>query len=171
MAFYALRHTGRVLAIGLGRLGLEIGAIFAFVPLWGIRGAAWAAVLGAGFCLAAALFFLARELGQASRRAAVVAKTGALVALAGLGARGLAAVQAPVWVPIAFTLLVWVPLFLASVFVADLVTEDDLSLAAGMDIRKPWLRRLRDRVVSASLKLSRAVGAKRPGALATVEGS
>lgn len=171
MAFYALRHTGRVLAIGLGRLGLEIGAIFAFVPLWGIRGAAWAAVLGAGFCLAAALFFLARELGQASRRAAVVAKTGALVALAGLGARGLAALQAPLWVPIAFTLLVWVPLFLASVFVADLVTEDDLSLAAGMDIRKPWLRRLRDRVVSASLKLSRAVGAKRPGALATVEGS
>src|SRR5262249_5698381 len=72
MAFYALRHTGRVLAIGVGRLGLEIGAIFALVPWWGLRGAAWAAVLGAGFCLTAALFFLARELGQGSRRTAVV---------------------------------------------------------------------------------------------------
>ena len=171
MAFYALRHTGRVLAIGLGRLGLEIGAIFALVPWWGIRGAAWAAVLGAGFCLAAALFFLARELGQGSRRAAVVAKTGVLVAVATLVARGLAAILAPSWVPVAFTLLVWAPLFLVAVFVADLVTEDDLSLAAGMDLQKPWARRVRDPLVAACLRLSRAVGARRPGALATVEGS
>jgi len=93
------------------------------------------------------------------------------VALATLAARGLAAVAAPTWVPVAFTLLVWVPLFFMAVFVADLVTEDDLSLAAGMDLQRPWARRLRDPLVGAGLRLSRAVGAVRPGALATVEGS
>jgi O-antigen/teichoic acid export membrane protein len=171
MAFYALRHTGRVLAIGAGRLALEIGAIFLLLPVWSIRGAAWAAVLGAVFALTAALWFLSRERGQGRRRVAVVAKTAVLVLLATLASRALAGLQTPGWVPLAFGLVVWAPLFVVAMFVADLVTEDDLSLAARMDIRRPWLRGLRDRVVSAGLRCSRAVGTHRPGALATVEGS
>jgi O-antigen/teichoic acid export membrane protein len=171
MAFYALRRTGRVLAIGVGRLALEIGAIFALLPLWSIHGAAWAAVLGAGFGLTAGLVFLSRELGQSARRVAVVAKTAVLVVLSVLASRALAGVPFPGWVAIVFTVVVWAPLFLVAVFVADLVTEDDLQLAAGMDIGRPWLRGLRDRIVSAGLRFSRAVGSHRPGALATVEGS
>jgi O-antigen/teichoic acid export membrane protein len=171
MAFYALRHTGRVLAIGVGRLALEIGAIFALLPLWSVRGAAWAAVLGASFGLAAGLVFLSGELGQSGRRVAVVAKTAVLVVLSVLLSRALAGLASPGWVSVVFTAVVWAPLFLVAVFVADLVTEDDLSLAAGMDIQRPWVRGLRDRVVHAGLRFSRAVGARRPEALATVEGS
>jgi O-antigen/teichoic acid export membrane protein len=171
MAFYALRRTGSVLAIGVGRLTLEIGAILALLPLWSIRGAAWAAVVGAGFGLAAGLVFLTRDVGRGARRVAVVAKTAVLVLLASLASRALAGLPGPGWVSSVFAFVVWVPLFLVAVFVADLVTEDDLSLAGGMDIRRPWLRGLRDRVVSAGLRFSRAVGSHRPGALATVEGS
>lgn len=170
MAFYARRQTGRVLGIAVSRLGLEIGAILLLLPLFGIRGAAWAAVAAAGLGVAAGLVLLARDLGP-GRRWAVMFKTAALIGLSAVGAHALRSIAGPVWVPAMITLVVWVPVFLVAMFVADLVTEDDLSLAAGVDIRSPWARGLRDRLVSASLRFSRAVGARRPGALATMEGS
>jgi PST family polysaccharide transporter len=170
MAFYARRQTGRVLGIAVARLAIEIVAILALLPLFSIRGAAWAAVAAAGFGVAAGLVLLARDLGP-GHRWAVMMKTAALIAISAVGAHALRSVAGPVWLPAALTVVVWVPFFLVAMFVADLVTEDDLSLAAGVDIRTPWARGLRDRLVSAGLRFSRAVGTHRPGALATMERS
>jgi hypothetical protein len=132
-----------------------------------VLGAACAALAGAAVSLAAALFLLGRGEPPSRPRWVVMAKTTALIALAvaagaGLEAAGGAVGLAGIWVALAGKLLVAVPAILLTVFLLDLVTEDDLRRAGGVSVRTTWIRRLRDRGVRAGITLSRALRPLRP---------
>jgi hypothetical protein len=57
------------------------------------------------------------------------------------------------------------------VFLLDLVTDDDLTRAAELELRSAWARAVRDRLVAVGRRLSRGVGRLRPRRLATAEGN
>lgn len=169
MAFYALRHTGRVLALALVKLGTEVASYFLLIPVLGMIGAAWATLAGAAIAFALALFWLGRELPPNAHRWAVVGKTSVILVMALAAAWATGGLASHLWLALGLKLLVFVPGLLLLVFLCDLVTEDDLVRAKGIEIRTGWARRIRDRVVAVSLLLSRAVEPLRPGALATAE--
>ena len=98
-------------------------------------------------------------------------KTTAILALAVAAAWALDRLGLPLWGAVALKLFVFTPALLLSVFLCDLVTEDDLKRAAGIEIHTRWARRVRDSVVSASLRLSRAVEPLRPSHWVTAEES
>jgi O-antigen/teichoic acid export membrane protein len=171
MAFYALRHTGRVLFLALVKLGVEIGAYFLLIPVLGMMGAAWATLAGATVAFALALALLGRELVPSRHRWMVMAKTSTLIALAIAGSAALSAAGATGWVSLALKLALYGPGLLTAVFLFDLVTEDDLTRAADLELRSAWSRGARDRAVALGRRLSRAARRLRPGRLATAEGN
>lgn len=171
MAFYALRRTAWVLALALLKLSVEFGGYFVLIPALGVRGAAWAHVIGAVASFVGALFLIRVELGPGRHRWAVTAKASVLFLLAAAVKLALAETGAGMALALATKLLVLVPGFLLAVFVGDLVTEDDLRRTASLEIRPSWARRTRDAVVAAGLRISRAVGLWRPSSLATAEGN
>lgn len=169
MSFYALRRTARVLQLALVKLGAEIGAYFLLIPFLGLMGAAWASLAGATLSFTCALALLGRDLAPSRHRWAVMVKTTALILFAVAAAQGLGALPAGPWVAAGVKLLLIVPLVLFGVFLLDLVTHDDLARAAGVEIRSPWIRPLRDRLVRAGGVVSRAIRPWRPRLLRTAE--
>jgi O-antigen/teichoic acid export membrane protein len=171
MGFYALRRTGVVLGLALSKFLVEMGSYFLLIPTVGLIGAAWANLAGAVVSFVAALGFVAASLGDGGRhRWAVMAKTGAFVALGALVALLLHGSGWDWRAVFAIKLVLLVPVLAVLVVVLDLVTSDDLSRAQAIDIRMPWLSALRDRVVRAGLSFQRAVGRLRPLGIGTAEG-
>jgi O-antigen/teichoic acid export membrane protein len=174
LAFYALHQTGRVLRLAVLKLGVEISAYLLLIPALGLIGAAWASLAGAVVSLSAALILLGLSLPSSRPRWVVMAKTTALVALAvaaGTGFGAAAAVAGPAghWLALAGKLLLAVPVFFLGVFFLDLVTEDDLRRAAGVELRQRWVRVPRDGAVRVGIRLSRGLRPWRPRRLATAE--
>ena len=171
MGFYALRRTGTVLVLALLKFLTEMGSYFLLIPVLGLAGAAWANLAGALVAFAGALVFMSGALAdKGSHRRAVMAKSGALVAFGAVIALGLADTGLDWRVLFALKVFVLVPALGLGVVLLDLVTRDDLARAQAIDIRVPWMSGLRDRVVSFGLWAERAIGRRRPLALATTEG-
>ncbi len=171
MGFYALRRTGAVLGLALGKFGIEMGSYFLLIPVLGLAGAAWANLAGAVGSFLGALALTAIVLADGGRhRWAVMAKASALVALgvvAGLVLSGLSWDWRGVF---ALKLLLVVPLLVLAVLLLDLVTRDDLERAQAVPIAVPWMAAVRDRLVAFGFAADARIGRMRPLALATAEG-
>jgi hypothetical protein len=99
-----------------------------------------------------------------------MAKSGALVVLGAVIALGLSGTGLDWRLLFALKVVLLVPALALGVVLLDLVTRDDLARAQGIDIGVPWMSALRDRAVGFGLWAERAVGRRRPLALATTEG-
>jgi O-antigen/teichoic acid export membrane protein len=171
MSFYALRRTGMVLSLAIAKFATEMGSYFLLIPRIGLAGAAWANLLGAMVAFFGALILIGRALpGPSGHRGAVIAKTGALVALgagcalllhaSGLDPRALFLVK----------LLVLVPAFVVGLVTFDLVTDDDLSRAEAIELETPWKLAVRNATLRAMRGVRGVALRLRPRAFATTEG-
>jgi O-antigen/teichoic acid export membrane protein len=171
MGFYALRKTGTVLVLALIKFLTEMGSYILLIPVLGLAGAAWANLAGAIVAFAGALVFMSGALADGGRhRRAVMAKSGALVALGAVSALALHGVGLDWRILFAVKLLAFVPAFALLVVLLDLVTRDDLSRAQAVEIRVSWMSFLRDRVIRLGLWAEGSIGRLRPPTLATAEG-
>jgi O-antigen/teichoic acid export membrane protein len=171
MGFYALRKTGTVLVLALIKFLTEMGSYILLIPVLGLAGAAWANLAGAIVAFAGALVFMSGALADGGRhRRAVMAKSGALVALGAVSALALHGVGLDWRILFAVKLLAFVPAFALLVDLLDLVTRDDLSRAQAVEIRVSWMSFLRDRVIRLGLWAEGSIGRLRPPTLATAEG-
>ena len=171
MGFYALRKTGTVLVLALLKFLTEMGSYFLLIPVLGLAGAAWANLAGALFAFAGALVFMSAALGDGgSHRRAVMAKSGGLVVFGAAAALLLHGTWLDWRLLFALKVFLLVPALALGVVLLDLVTRDDLARAQAIDIGVPWMSGLRDRAVSFGLWAERAIGRRRPLALATTEG-
>ena len=171
MGFYALRKTGTVLVLALIKFLTEMGSYILLIPVLGLAGAAWANLAGAIVAFAGALVFMSGALEDGGRhRRAVMAKSGALVALGAVSALALHGVGLDWRILFAVKLLAFVPAFALLVVLLDLVTRDDLSRAQAVEIRVSWMSFLRDRVIRLGLWAEGSIGRLRPPTLATAEG-
>ena len=171
MAFYALRRTGMVLALALSKFLTEMGSYFLLIPLVGLAGAAWANLLGALVSFFGALTLIGRAVpGPTNHRAAVILKTGVLVAFGAACALFLRESRIDWRLAFALKLLLVVPGFVIGVATFDLVTDDDLLRAQAIELGTPWKLALRDGAVR-FVRAVRGVALRlRPHAFATAEG-
>ncbi|MGH7726809.1 MAG: lipopolysaccharide biosynthesis protein [Candidatus Eiseniibacteriota bacterium] len=171
MGFYALRRTGAVLGLAVGKFGIEMGSYFALIPLLGLAGAAWANLAGAVASFFGALALTTIVLEDGGRhRWAVMAKTGSLVAL---GISVTLLLHAIPWdwrAMFVLKLLIVLPGLFLMVLLLDLVTRDDLARAQAVPISVPWMAALRDRAVAFGFAAGSRIGRVRPVVLATAEG-
>ena len=171
MGFYALRRTGMVLTLAVAKFVTEMGSYFLLIPRIDLEGAAWANLLGALVAFFGALLLMRRALpGPAGHRAAVIAKTGVLVAVGAVGSLVLHGMTLDPGLLFLVKVLVFVPALIVGIVTFDLVTDDDLSRAEAIELGTPWKLRLRDGALRA-VRGVRAVAMRlRPRAFATAEG-
>ena len=171
MAFYALKHTSWVLIFAVLKLSVEIAAYFVFIPSFGVQGAAAAHVLGALLAFIGALIWIGRNFQPSRHRWIVMGKTTALFFLTALATLALESSGTAFWPALGIKVFLFTPVFLITVFLVDLVTEDDLQRAGSVDIGHRRGRRARDAAVRAGIRLSRSVDSWRPTSFRTAEGN
>ncbi len=171
MGFYALRKTGTVLALAIAKFLTEMGSYFLLIPVLGLAGAAWANLAGAVIAFAGAHAAMGGHLADAGRhRRTVMMKTGLIVLVGAVTALGLHGLTWDWRLLFGLKLVLYVPAFGFAVVLLDLVTRDDLARAQAVELRVPWMSAVRDQAVGLALAADRAIGPRRPGALATTEG-
>ena len=162
MMFQAMRRPGVVFALALVKLGVELSCYFLFVKRLGGLGAAYANLAGAVTSYLVALVlggFVIPEL--AWRRAGAVVRA-LMLTLPMLGVSMLIMQDVPslLW-SITLRALLMVPALLA-ILALGLVTSHDLEKLSSLKVREPWLARLRDVVVGATIRVALVFEPRRP---------
>jgi O-antigen/teichoic acid export membrane protein len=160
MLFQAMKRPDVTLGLALLKFVGEFGSYLFFIPWLGLRGAAWANLLGAVLSFLGSLWFLARALpeGREERRASMLTSWLVLVPLLLVG------YLLGRWVPMPVSLvlrLLLIPIGLVTLFATGLVTRYDLEKLAGLPLRTAWSRRARDSFVASADRLAQAVAPRR----------
>ena len=162
MMFQAMRRPGVVFALALVKLGVELSCYFLFVKRLGGLGASYANLAGAVTSYLVALVlggFVIPEL--AWRRAGAVVRALMLtIPMLGVSLLIMQDVPSLLW-SVALRALLMVPALLA-ILALGLVTSHDLEKLSSLQVREPWLARLRDIVVGATIRVALVFEPRRP---------
>ena len=162
MLFQAMRRPGIVLTLAMVKLAVELACYVLIVPHLGGLGAAYANLAGALAAYTGALMFTGALLpGTTIARTGVVVRALLLVGPMLFIAYFLShSGQHPALSLVARVALL-VPASLA-LFGLGLVTRYDLEKLSALELRSPWLRGVRDRLVGAADRIARVVEPRRP---------
>ena len=162
MLFQAMRRPGIVLTLAMVKLAVELACYVLIVPHMGGLGAAYANLAGALAAYTGALMFTGALLpGTTIARTGVVVRALLLVGPMLFIAYFLShSGQHPALSLVARVALL-VPASLA-LFGLGLVTRYDLEKLSALELRSPWLRGVRDRLVGAADRIARVVEPRRP---------
>ncbi len=162
MLFQAMRRPGFVLSLAMLKLAVELSCYVMIVPRMGGLGAAYANLAGAVASYAGAMLFASVLLPESTmERTGVVLRALVLVvpmlAVAWVLSHG---GHHPA-VSLAARVALLLPAGLA-LFALGLVTRYDLEKLSALELRSPWMRRVRDQVVGATDRIARVFEPRRP---------
>ncbi len=162
MVFQAMRRPGVVFALAVVKLSIELGCYFLFVRRLGGLGAAYANLAGAVVTYSVALVLGAHVVPElALRRFGAVARALLLTIPMLLVSQLIMQQVHPPLLSVLLRAALIVPALLA-ILALGLVTRHDLQKIASLQVRVPWLARLRDIVVGATIRVAQLVEPRRP---------